>query len=58
MTRKDYIAIARAFATAGTTTLDGVHLPTLRLLADRVADVMEADNPNFDRAKFLTACGV
>ena len=27
-------------------------------LADNIADTLAADNPRFDRARFLKACGV
>lgn len=64
MTKKDYVLIARAIMDArpiksrdahlhvrnGHTTCDGV--------AQNVADAMQRENPRFDRARFLTACGV
>ena len=69
MTRKDYIAIARAIRSereawvepnnnriAPEVTQAGAL--TCGYIAQRLSDVMAADNPRFDRAKFLAACGV
>ena len=59
MTRKDYIMIAeilrfnRRDFTQGD---DGLML--LDILANQFANELQADNPRFDRAKFLDACGV
>ncbi len=56
MTRKDYKAIALAF----TDVL--AHFPEYKTgaeeIARRVAEVMEQDNPSFDRTRFLEACGL
>ena len=61
MTRKNYLAIAQAFA---------VHRPiegpighnqaqnTWVALQKEIGDVFETDNPNFDRERFYAACGV
>jgi hypothetical protein len=56
MTRKDYIAIAEAIRL---TTEDeyGRDSTGLAFCASRIAHVMAADNPRFDRDKFLKACG-
>lgn len=48
MTRKDYIIIARAIKNA----------ESVAELAYRLADAMQADNPEFNRTKFLKACGL
>lgn len=65
MTRKDYVAIAGAIAAARrditgkepkeshADMLDGASLS-----AEHIADVMARDNPRFNRARFLKACGV
>ncbi|RPH75957.1 hypothetical protein EHM76_00315 [bacterium] len=65
MTRKDYILIANALAdarrdiiakegpAAQSTLLDGTGYA-----ADWLADSLARDNPRFDRARFLKACGV
>ena len=54
MTKKDYIAIAKVlrerspFRDAGTIAL---------IAADLAQNVFAPDNPNFDRDRFLAACG-
>ena len=64
MTKKDYEAIAREVKDAlaqwpdGTSVLDvGARVAT-RTLTYRLCDVFAADNPRFDRARFLRACGI
>jgi hypothetical protein len=58
MTRKDYILIAGALRTvrqANSTVAHGLAIDDAALhLATRLAN----DNPRFDRARFLKACGV
>lgn len=58
MTRKDYILISDALRTvrqANSTTAHGLAIDDAALhLATRLAN----DNPRFDRARFLAACGV
>ncbi len=56
MTRKDYQLIAQVFANVG----EMVELSeTIGAdLARNLADALQADNPRFDRARFLEACGV
>ena len=56
MTRKHYVAIAEIlrarkgiWSTAELARKD---------IAERIADTMANDNPRFDRARFLKACGV
>lgn len=58
MTRKDFKAIAVAIKDSASHS-DGTPGSnyTLRIAASQIADVFEADNPRFDRSKFLTACG-
>ena len=51
MTRKDYVMIAKVFARSAGDDL-------AKLLAEDLADKLQADNPRFDRKIFLTACGV
>ena len=63
MTRKDLVAIAKAIATE-------VNKPseTISEMADRkivchnvasnIADVAQKSNPNFDRGRFMKACGL
>lgn len=61
MTRKDYVAIAAAIHRTGMARRIGKGLDgerTLQLVAIDIAATMAADNPRFDRARFLKACGV
>lgn len=53
MTRKDYVMIAEVIATSWHGSDE-----TQADLANNFADVLENDNPRFDRDRFLTACGV
>ena len=67
MTRKDYVAIAEAINVSslrgydprewGQSYLNGRE-DALTVVARNIADVMQADNPRFDRSRFLKACGV
>lgn len=52
MTKQDFIAHAKIIREA-TGSFDAVHVIALAL-----ADYYAAANPRFDRARFLTACGV
>ena len=71
MSRKDYEKIANAikeqadiaaWQQAHPDSWDGNEPFGRRMaviqIAMAVADVMEADNPRFDRNRFMTACGV
>lgn len=59
MTRKDYQLISEVFARFGKIQqLDQSINWTGADLARNLADALQADNPRFDRARFLTACGV
>ena len=53
MTRKDYVMIADTIATSWHASAD-----SKADIAYKFADVLEADNPRFDRHRFLVACGV
>jgi hypothetical protein len=60
MTRKDYELIAYAIKLSERT--GGVHVQTPEWVqwhdtADCIADALQGDNPRFDRARFLAACG-
>lgn len=59
MTRKDYVLIADTFAKfQKIQDLDQTINWTGADLARNLADVLQGDNPRFDRARFLDACGV
>jgi hypothetical protein len=54
MTRKHYIAIAKILKST-----DGIHDYACKAaIAKSMADYFESNNQNFDRERFLTACGV
>lgn len=53
MTRKDYVMIAEVIATSWHDSAE-----TKRTIAQNMADALETDNPRFDTARFLDACGV
>jgi hypothetical protein len=56
MTRKDYNLIAGVFS--GIAEVIDINETVGADLARRLADEFEQDNPRFDRARFLAACGV
>ena len=63
MTRKDYIALARALTAARANNRTGdanraLYNNGIDNAAACIADALAADNPRFDRARFLAACGV
>ena len=59
MTRKDYVLIADTFAKfAKIRDLDQSINWSEADLVRNLADALQADNPRFDRARFLVACGV
>jgi hypothetical protein len=55
MTRKDYVMIADILKGQQKAHND---LETIEEIAYNFADVLEEDNPRFDRHRFLVACGV
>lgn len=63
MTRKDYVLIAQALkahapeVSAYTQYADGFNTAHAKIAA-KLADSLARDNPRFDRARFLEACGV
>lgn len=60
MKRKDYTLIASAIRKARD-WYDREHVKArnaVNLTAQEVADALQADNPEFDRRKFLDACGI
>jgi hypothetical protein len=63
MTRKDYVAIARVisdgqFINCPTKAEHAMMNTTRSKIAYQLADLMSRDNPRFDGARFLKACGV
>ena len=63
MTRKDYVAIARvisdgALINCATEKEQHMNTATRAKIAYQLADVMGRDNPRFDGARFLKACGI
>jgi len=54
MTKKDYKLIASILKNANEDNYDLALTPLIKWFADD----FQADNPRFDRARFLTACGV
>lgn len=55
MTRKDFELIAKVLKGSENRIIDDL---ALEGLAETFADYLTDTNPNFDRARFLTACGV
>jgi hypothetical protein len=64
MTRKDYQLIAGVIADTADMAkiLGGLDMESanrvIALMAQRLASSLEMENSDFDRKKFLTACGV
>jgi hypothetical protein len=54
MTRKDYVMIAQVISESQGLTRSDI----IDTVAERLADALAIDNPRFDRARFLAACGV
>lgn len=57
MTRQDFQLIADVLKTSG----EWGAFPTKAsqaILSENLANVLQRTNPNFDRARFLKACGV
>ena len=62
MTRKDFTGIANAITDARKVVLEARATDDAGFALDEVsnaiADFCQTQNPNFDRARFLKACGV
>jgi hypothetical protein len=59
MSRKDYVAFAAELAAQRKhflTCSDKVSAYAVESVADGIANVFAADNPRFDRVRFLAAC--
>ena len=58
MTRKDYELIARSIFVDRESLQEESQRQTADLIARGLVEQLEAMNPRFDRARFLSACGV
>ncbi len=59
MTKKDYVVIAAVLDRIRLDfDMDGEDTVSLSLVAEELATALADTNPRFDRARFLTACGV
>lgn len=59
MTRKDYVLIAEVFKANREDFIEGEDgYAVIGIMAHQIANALQADNPRFDRARFLDACGV
>ena len=58
MTRRDYVLLANVINARLSARPDQEKAEAYRLIANDLADALATDNPRFDRARFLTACGV
>ena len=61
MTRKDYIKFAEMISDHFVPARKAPNpsgINTLNSISQATCDIFTADNPNFDRDRFLQACGV
>lgn len=58
MTLRDYVAIAAVLADSRSHVFTNGRNDVHATIALKLADMMAADNPRFDRKRFLAACGV
>lgn len=58
MTRKDYILIANAIQTTRNSVCGEADYAVVDAVSKELAFVLKQDNPRFDRALFMAACGV
>lgn len=58
MTRKDYELLAEVIRTSRKVTTGETVLVSVEHLANTLATELEIENPRFDRARFLSACGL
>jgi hypothetical protein len=59
MTKKDYVVIAAVLDRIRLDfDMDGEDTVSLSLVAEELATALADTNPRFDRARFLTACGM
>ena len=55
MTKKDYIVIAAAIRETRDQEFDHSAIEAIDRVAERIADKLQADNPRFNRQRFLEA---
>jgi hypothetical protein len=59
VTKKDYVVIAAVLDRIRLDfDMDGEDTVSLSLVAEELATALADTNPRFDRARFLTACGM
>ena len=58
MTRKDYVKFAAMFRGMFTNCINDIERITIIEACEQTSDIFSADNANYDRARFLIACGV
>ena len=58
MTKKDYVKFAEMLNTALILSIPTNADSTVKSIIYNTAFIFAADNPNFDRDRFLKACGV
>ena len=58
MTRKDYVLISDVIRNTYVTLLGPKNRAGLEMLATSLADALQRDNPQFDKKRFLAACGL
>ena len=59
MTRKDYVKFAAMLKELVGLDAEQVNLDWFKVsFVNDFADILQADNPNFDRERFKKACGI
>lgn len=58
MTKKHFEAVASAIRAEYEDTYGEPAEEAIRSIARKLADVFASENPRFDRARFLAACGI
>ncbi len=58
MNKKHFIALAAAIKEAYTDCTNPEHKQTVAFVAGKVARACADENPRFDDARFLAACGI